>query len=42
MTPYFDSDVHPTGELFQLMVEGINKSLYTSIFDFADLWKAGH
>lgn len=42
MTPYFDSDVQPTGELLQLMVEGINKSLYTFIFDFADPWKAGH
>lgn len=46
MTPYFDSDVQPTDELLQLkLVEGIyvllntDKSLYASIFDFADPWK---
>lgn len=46
MTPYFDSDIQPTDELLQLkMVEGVyvllntSKSLYASIFDFADPWK---
>lgn len=46
MTPYFNSDIQPTDELLQLkMVEGVyvllntSKSLYASIFDFADPWK---
>lgn len=46
MTPYFDSHIQPTDELLQLkMVEGVyvllntSKSLYASIFDFADPWK---
>lgn len=46
MTPYFDSHIQPAEELLQLkMVEGIyvllhtSKSLYASLFDFADPWK---
>ncbi len=46
MTPYFDSGIQPTDELLQLkMIEGIyvllntDKSLYASIFDFANPWK---
>lgn len=46
MTPYFDSDIQPTEDLLNLkMTEGVyvllntNKSLYASLFDFADPWK---
>lgn len=46
MTPYFDSGIQPVDELLQLkMIEGIyvllrtGKSLYASVFDFADPWK---
>lgn len=46
MKPYFDSNIRPTDELLQLkMIEGVyvllhtSKSLYASIFDFADPWK---
>lgn len=46
MTPYFDSGIQPTEDLLNLkMTEGVyvllntNKSLYASLFDFADPWK---
>ena len=46
MTPYFDSGIQPTEDLLNLkMIEGVyvllntNKSLYASLFDFADPWK---
>lgn len=46
MTPYFDSGIQPTEELLNLkMAEGVyvllhtDKSLYASLFDFADPWK---
>ncbi|WP_418697282.1 helix-turn-helix domain-containing protein [Bacteroides sp.] len=46
MFPYFDSAIEPTEELLKLkMIEGIyvllntDKSLYASLFDFADPWK---
>lgn len=46
MTPYFNSGIQPTEELLNLkMTEGVyvllntDKSLYASLFDFADPWK---